>query len=128
MILSIFSATILALISYFLGRRKNNSEIKKTEADTIKSGAEAEKIDTENKIAQVELFDKLNKTLTEQNEKLLISNDKLVKSNETLIRQNKLLLKQVGSLEERLSILERNFENTRCNNAPDCENRITIIE
>ena len=54
--------------------------------------------------------------------------EKLVKSNETLIRQNKLLLKQVSSLEERLSILESNFESTRCNNAPDCENRKTIIE
>ena len=77
-VVGIVGCVLLSIVTYFLGRRKNNSEIKKNEADIIKSGAEAEKLDTENKIAQVELFDKLNKTLTEQNEKLLISNDKLV--------------------------------------------------
>ena len=68
-ILGIVGSVLLSIVTYFLGRRKNNSEIKKNEADVIKSGAEAEKLDTENKIAQVELFDKLNKTLTESKQR-----------------------------------------------------------
>lgn len=119
-IVGILGTIILALISYFLGRRKNNSEIRKTEADTKKSEIEAEKLDTENKIMQVELFEKLNKVLSEQNEMLLKSNAKLVKSNEIVTEQNKKLLREVIEIKDRLEMLESRFT---CSDAPVCTNK-----
>ncbi len=44
-ILGIVGSVLLSIVTYFLGRRKNNSEIKKNEADIIKSGAERELAD-----------------------------------------------------------------------------------
>jgi len=121
-------AIALAIVTYFLGRRKNNSEITLNKANAAKNKAEADKLNTENKLAEVELFDKLNNSLTEQNERLLQSNEKLVKSNETLIAQNKKLLKQIGALEDRISALEERVNATRCDNAPDCSNRVVAVD
>lgn len=124
-ILGILGGIIVAVVGYILGRRKNNSEIKKNEADTKKSVIEAEKLDTENKILQVELFDKLNRTLSEQNEILLASNEKLVKSNEIVTAQNKKLLKKVSEIETRLEVIESKFS---CADAPTCVNKKLIQE
>lgn len=55
--------TATGIIMYFAGRRKNSTDIKKTEA-------EIEKLELDKKFEQVELFEKINKILSEQNEKL----------------------------------------------------------
>ena len=122
-ILTALGAIALAIITYFLGRRKNNSDIRRNEADIVKSEAEAEKLDTENKIMQVDLFEKLNKTLLEQNNILLASNEKLVKSNELVTAQNKKLLKEVSEIKDRLEIIESRFS---CADAATCLNRKEI--
>jgi hypothetical protein len=127
-IFTALGAIALAIVTYFLGRRKNNSEVALNNTNAAKNKAEADKLITENKLAEVELFDKLNSSLTEQNERLLQSNEKLVKSNETLISQNKKLLKQIGALEERISALEERVNITKCENAPECPNRVVVID
>ena len=124
-VLGALALIAVTVIGYIFGRKKNTSEIKKNEADTKKSVIEAEKLDTENKIMQVGLFDKLNRSLAEQNEKLLESNEKAVKSNDTLIAQNKKLLKHVSGLEERLGAVELELKNTRCTRSAECPNRTT---
>jgi hypothetical protein len=125
-ILGIIGIVVSSILTYFFTRKKNNSDINLNNANAARNKAEAIKLNTENKLAEVELFDKLNNSLTEQNERLLQSNEKLVKSNETLISQNKKLLKQIGALEERISALEEKVNFTKCDNAPECPNRVLI--
>ena len=43
-LLTALGAIALSIITYFLGRRKNNSDIRKNDADTKRSEAEAEKL------------------------------------------------------------------------------------
>ena len=122
-VIGVAIAVVTAGSSYIFGRRRSESDILKNSADIEKSNAESAKISTENKLAQVELFDKLNDTLTEQNERLL-------KSNSVLIDQNRKLLKYIKSLEDRIAKLEEEVKNERalgrnsCANAETCENRI----
>ena len=73
----------IGLASYIFGRRKNKADIKKT-------NAEAEKLETENKLEQVELFEKINKILAVQNEKY----EKYIKELEERIIELESLVKQ----------------------------------
>ena len=87
----------IGFASYVFGRRKNKADIKKT-------NAEAEKLETENKLEQVELFEKINKILAVQNEKY----EKYIKELEARIIELESLVKQYAS------------EKTNCDN---CETR-----
>lgn len=118
-ILGFIAAIILAVLTYIFGRRESTSRVRKNDAESNKLKEESARISTDNRMAEIEAFNKINRSLLEQNERLLKSNDRLVATNETLIAQNKKLLKQVGALEERLDALERQA----CVNAPNCENK-----
>ena len=137
-VLGALALILVTIIGYVFGRRKNTSEIKKNEADTKKSEIEADKLDTENKIMQVELFERLNgslekqinillesnKELTLQSEKLLESNKELAKTNETLISQNKKLFKEVRIHGDRIKVLESKFS---CGSAATCINKTEVV-
>jgi hypothetical protein len=125
-LISLATTALAIVLTYVFTRKKNESDIVLNEASAQKSLAEAHKIDAEQKIMQVKLFNDLNNALSSQNEKLLESNEKLSKSHETLINQNKQLLKQVSDLGSRLQAIELKFKNSICDNAPNCKNRLII--
>ena len=60
-ILETFGLPVLVGISsYFVGKRKTNTDIRKTEA-------EIEKIEIDKRFEEIGLFEKINKILSEQN-------------------------------------------------------------
>lgn len=118
-LLTTLGAFILAYFTYKLGKKKNDSETTKNIVDAEKSRAEIMKLETDNKLSQVELFDKLNNVLAEQNAKLL-------SSNKVLIRQNEKLIKHIESVEKRVVVLEELLENSQCLEASKCINRVQL--
>lgn len=80
---------VSSLITYWIGSNKSAAEVRKL-------NAEAEQIELDTRLDEVELFEKINKVLSEQNEK-----------NEAYIRR----------LEQRISELEiliENLDNNQC--------------
>ena len=118
-LLGCIASIILAYVTFELGRRKNDSEINKNLVDAEKGRVEILKLETDNKLAQVDLFDKLNNALTEQNEKLLAS-------NQILIEQSEKLIKYIRDVDKRVLVLEGLLDNLQCITAPKCVNRIKI--
>ena len=118
-LLGCIASIILAYVTFQWGKRKNESEINKNLVDAEKGRIEIMKLETDNKLAQVDLFDRLNNSLTEQNEKLLAS-------NQVLIDQNKKLIKYIGEVDKRVVVLENLLENLQCMTAPVCVNRIKV--
>ena len=102
-VIGLLVAGIVAYVGYILGKEKNDSEIQRNHAETVK-------FENENEIVKIEFYEKMttfNRTLLEQNEKLIGT---------------------IEELKDRVATLEDILENMACGNAPSCARKISITQ